>query len=107
MVRCYGKKLKSSYDIPNGVTEIADNAFADNADVYNLTIPETVTKIGNNAFKDCVKLRDLVLPGSIKEIGSHAFDGCENLETIFCNTKAVKKLLVDLPKHIEIVCLEF
>ena len=107
LVRCYGKKLKSSYDIPNGVTEIADNAFADNADVYNLTIPETVTKIGNNAFKDCVKLRDLVLPGSIKEIGSHAFDGCENLETIFCNTKAVKKLLVDLPKHIEIVCLEF
>lgn len=74
---------------------------------FVLTIPETVTKIGNNTFKDCVKLRDLVLPGSIKEIGSHAFDGCENLETIFCNTKAVKKLLVDLPKHIEIVCLEF
>ena len=67
----------------------------------------TITKIGNNAFKNCSKLRDLVLPGSIKEIGSNAFDGCDNLETIFCNTKAVKKLLIDLPKHIEIVCLEF
>lgn len=107
LVKCFEKKMKSFYEIPNGVTEIADNAFADNSAVYNLTIPETITKIGNNAFKNCSKLRDLVLPGSIKEIGSNAFDGCENLETIFCNTKAVKKLLVDLPKHIEIVCLEF
>ena len=107
LVKCYSKKLKSSYEIPNGITEIADNAFADNSDVYNLTIPETVTKIGNNAFKDCKKLKDVLLPASIKTIGKHAFDGCENLDTLFCKTKAVKKLLVDLPKNIEIVCLEF
>ena len=107
LVKCFENKLKSSYEIPNGIIEIADNAFADNSAVYNLTIPETVTRIGNNAFKNCNKLRDLLLPSSIVQIGSNAFDGCENLETLFCKTKAVKRLLVDLPKHIEIVCLEF
>ena len=49
----------------------------------------------------------VALPGSIEQIGTNVFSGCDNLETLFVETKAVRKLLKDVPKSIEIVCLEF
>lgn len=71
------------------------------------SIPQGVTEITDNALLDCKYVHDLVLPSSITTIGSNAFKNCPNLETIFCETKQVKKLLTNIPKNIEIVCLEF
>lgn len=101
------KQEKSSYVIPQGVETIGESAFAENSILYDLTIPNSVTSIKDKAFYNSRKLRMLTLPSSIKEIGKNVFDGCCNLETLFVETKAVRKLLVDLPKSIEIVCLEF
>ncbi len=102
-----GTSTQSVYEIPDFVEEIANNAFSGNNYVYELTIPTSIKSIGNNAFKDCKKLRMLTLPGSIEQIGTNVFSGCDNLETLFVETKAVRKLLKDVPKSIEIVCLEF
>lgn len=107
LFKFYGKHNISEYTIPNGIEIIDKNAFADNKFLYVLNMPETVTSIDDCAFKNCSNLRELILPSSITHIGKNVFDNCDNLETLFCKTKAVKKLLKDLPKHIEIVCLEF
>ena len=107
ITKFFGVSEQSNYSIPNGVEENGANSFSENNFVYELEIPSSVKKISDCAFKNCKKLRILELPRSIEEIGVDVFAGCDNLETIFCYTKAVRKLLVDVPKHIEIVCLEF
>ena len=42
----------STYEIPEGVISIADNAFQFN-NLIGITIPESVTSIGENAFSNC------------------------------------------------------
>ena len=44
-----------------------------------LTIPDSVTAIGEEAFADCGKLKVLVIPGSVTRIEDNAFDCCEDL----------------------------
>ena len=106
LIHFIGKDKQSSYEIPDGVTYICDNAFANNSIVYDIAIPSSVERIGNNVFDNCKKLRELHLPATIKEIGDNTFVGCDNLETIYCYSKAVKKILGKVPKNIDVVCLE-
>lgn len=42
--------------LPNTLTEIADNAFANCQSLTEVEIPESVTTIGNRAFANCVEL---------------------------------------------------
>lgn len=105
--KCYSQSEIQEYNIPNGVEIIGINAFADNVYAKTINIPETVKTINDNAFKNCKNLTMLTLPSSIVSIGTNILAGCDNLETLFVKTKVVKKLLVDVPKNIEIVCLEF
>ncbi len=107
LTKFIGQEKNAVYEIPQGVEELAESCFSGNNLVYELTLPNSVKVIKDKVFKDCKKLRLLILPSSITEIGQNVLDGCDNLETVFCETKAVRKLLVNVPKHIEIVCLEF
>ena len=90
--------------IPNGTTEIEDNAFEGCNELTNITIPESVTKIGNYAFYEsaltsinipnsvttigddafyrCWDLRCVTIPNSVTEIGDGAFYGCKELTNI-------------------------
>lgn len=61
------------------VTEIGDNAFAQQLDMKSLVIPEGVTKIGNNAFFNCVRLQSIRIPESVTEITADAFVNCVSL----------------------------
>ncbi len=45
-------------------------------------IPDGITDIGENAFRDCTELEAVVLPESIKRIHDYAFSGCKNLTLI-------------------------
>src|SRR5581483_6687829 len=62
-----------SYTITNGVTRIADTAFAW-CDFSNLVIPSGVTNIGDEAFNDCSRLANLTLPEGLVYIGNAAFE---------------------------------
>ena len=92
----------SSFAIPDGVTEIGEEAFYDNhysfaesmngvtleSTITSLSIPDTVTKIGENAFENCSSLASLALPGSVTKIGSDVFKNCSSLaELSFGGTK--------------------
>ena len=68
--------------IPNSVTSIGNNAFANCESLKNVLIPNSVTSIGDNAFYDCVLLKNVKIPNSVTYIGSFAFYGCESLTSI-------------------------
>ena len=48
------RTIDGSIVIPNGVTSIGTNAFADCTDLTEVYIPSSVTSIGANAFASCV-----------------------------------------------------
>ena len=60
--------LGGSYTVPDSVTNIGDEAFA-NANLTSLTIPNNVTSIGNNALYDCDSLMWVWLGSSITNLG--------------------------------------
>ncbi len=68
--------------IPEGVTEIADEAFINQSEISSVMIPDTVTRIGISAFENCDNLTCISIPGSVTSIGNEAFYDCDNLSSI-------------------------
>ena len=68
--------------IPEGVTEISDEAFDDCAGLASVTIPEGVTRIGNSAFSYCTGLRSVTIPDGVEEIGDSSFYNCSKLMSV-------------------------
>lgn len=71
--------------IPEGYTNIGDNAFYNNNYTHNLnvtftvTLPSTLKEIGTSAFQGALQMTDVILPEGLKTIGKQAFKGCKNL----------------------------
>ena len=72
----------TSIIIPNGTTNIPNNAFQDCTALVTVKIPDSVTSIGSSAFKNCTKLSSIEIPKKVISIGDNAFSGCTNLKTI-------------------------
>jgi len=68
--------------IPEGITEIGEDAFRDCSEIKIVVIPDTVTIIGESAFRNCSGLIKLKLPDSITEIGGCAFEKCSGLTEV-------------------------
>ena len=64
------------------VTEIAQNAFTNNYDLYSIVIPDTVTKIGEGAFRNCRSLVSVKLPAGLTELPKDCFMHCTVLKTV-------------------------
>ena len=56
--------------------------YTEEPKVTKATIPDSVTKISMEAFADCTSLIAVTIPDSVTEIDSNAFTGCTSLETI-------------------------
>ncbi len=74
--------LGGSYTIPNGVTSIGTNAFADCYGLTNVIIPNSVTSIGNDAFDNCQSLTSVAIPNSVTSIMPYAFAYCISLTSV-------------------------
>ena len=70
------------FDVPEGVTEIADSAFMDCQSLSAISLPSTLTKIGDYAFKRCESLQEITIPDSVTEIGQAAFWMCHSLTDV-------------------------
>lgn len=103
-------------EIPEGVEEIADYAFAGLGTLNKVTIASTVTKIGAHAFEDCIGLQTvsvkaktmswigeaafkgcteltaIKIPDGIREIGDSTFESCTKLATVTMPKTAVKRI---------------
>ncbi len=68
--------------IPNGVTVIKDDTFKGSGNLVSVNIPESVTTIGKDAFYSCARLSSVILPDSLTSIGRYAFYGCSSLTAV-------------------------
>lgn len=70
--------------IPNdgSIRSIGRYAFYNRAGLEKIVIPEGVTEIIFNAFANCTSLREVKLPESLRTIDEGAFRGCSTLEAI-------------------------
>lgn len=67
--------------IPEGVKEIANQAFTGCKGLASVTIPEGVRKISHYAFGEC-SIQSVTIPKSVQSIESDAFCECENLTSV-------------------------
>jgi len=68
--------------IPEGVTEIKDDAFHGASDFTTVSIPNSVTSIGEYAFSGCSGLTSVTIPNSVTSIGVSAFRDCSGLTSV-------------------------
>jgi hypothetical protein len=69
--------------IPDSITTIEDDAFADCIRLQNIILPNSITCIGSNAFEGCSSLREIVLPHSLEAIRVRVFKDCTSLENVY------------------------
>jgi len=74
---------RTSYTVPDSVTNIDDYAFDDCGSLTNITIPDSVISIGGGVFYNCYRLTSVTLGKSVSSIGDYAFDFCESLTDVY------------------------
>lgn len=77
--------------IPEGITRIAEKAFAGKENIDKVILPDSLREIGAEAFRDCLLLQTIQLPEGVERIGQGAFENC------------VKLLRLSLPSGITVV----
>ena len=83
-------ELKNSFHtlvLPQGLTTIGDNAFADCAALQAVAIPTTVTNIGAAAFQNCTALTQVLIPEGVQHLEDNAFKGCSALATVYAQAQ--------------------
>ncbi len=68
--------------IPYGVTEIAKDAYKNQADIIEVILPDSVTSIGECAFYECSGLTSIEIPNGVTSIEDYAFAHCSGLTSI-------------------------
>ena len=76
------KKILDFYEVPIGVTEIAQEAFVGCTNLTNVGLPDGISIIGSSAFEGCTNLTSISLPDSLTSIKSSTFKDCNSLITI-------------------------
>ena len=79
---------RSSYNIPDGVTTIAGDAFSYNLSLQSVVMPNSVEKAFFSTFNGCRNLENVRFSENLKSLGAYSFDNCESIRVI------------DLPKSV-------
>ena len=115
--------------IPEGVTELGDEAFSYCNDLTRVTLPDSVSKIGEECFLNCVRLEQINMPAELnsigvyglrwtqmerfelprgtKSIGAYAFDRSPKLKEVLipCSvTKIGENIFNDCTYTVRILC---
>jgi hypothetical protein len=81
LIQAPGAKI-GSYAIPEGVTTIATNAFAECFQLTGVRMPNSVTVIEDWAFFGCLKLASAEISHSVSSIPHRAFAACWALTSV-------------------------
>ena len=71
--------------LPDSVTHIGANAFAECGELISIRLPKHLLFIGESAFVDCWQLEKISCPAGLRVIGPRAFQGCINLYRLSLN----------------------
>jgi hypothetical protein len=74
--------LLSSINIPEGVKEVGQRAFAINDNLSRVSFSNGVESIGWRCFENDSLLSEIILPESLTKFGKEAFYGCSSLVEI-------------------------
>ncbi|MBR3844212.1 MAG: leucine-rich repeat protein, partial [Clostridia bacterium] len=72
---------RANYDVPDGVTTIASNAFKNSALTY-VSFPESLTTVEYDAFINMGSLTALVFPRGLSTLWNYAFSGLKSLQSV-------------------------
>ena len=93
-------RFMQSVELPYGLTDILDGAFASCTSLEKLIVPPGVKAIEKSAFYNCRNLRDVEIPDTVISVSDTAFEGCTGLEGItisyYDNTVTNSGLFPDL-----------
>ena len=78
----FGHEDLKTISIPEGVTEIGYQAFANCNSLTEITLPESLTSLGNSIFFGCERLKEVNIPDNVNKIGKDTFENCKVLETV-------------------------
>lgn len=76
--------------VPDGITRIAEEAFAGKESIDRVILPDSVTEIGAGAFRDCLLLQTIPFPDNLCRIGEGAFEHCVKLLRVVLPEKLVQ-----------------
>lgn len=106
----------SSVVVPDGITDIAEGAFADNSYITSVEFPGSLTSIGYRAFAGCTNLGSINIPDSVRTIDDSAFNndislssviigsGLEKLgQGVFAGCKSLENIDISSPNF---VCID-
>lgn len=71
LIKYFG--TEEEFNVPNGVFEVASNAFVNNKYLKKITFPKNLRTIGKSAFAHCSNLEHLIFAEGIYAIGESAF----------------------------------
>ena len=75
-------------ELPEGLSEIGDHAFAKDPSLTSARIPNGIKSLGPSAFSNCHNLKYVSIPLSVKEIGYNCFFNANRLAKIdYAGTK--------------------
>jgi len=74
------------------ITNIADDAFMNNATIVHLSFGQYVTIIGNNAFRNMTALETISLPTSATTLGTFVFYDSNNLQMMTISSEMAYEL---------------
>ena len=80
-----GGRTPGSYITPDGITAIADAAFADCTGLTSIVFSDNVQTIGVSAFTYCTSLTNAIIGKGVASIGSGAFFNTTRLSSVYYN----------------------
>ena len=92
------RNVKSPKVLPQSVTTIGKNAFAECKDLPSVLLTDNITTIRDAAFKNCCSLTSFTFPSSLTHIDATAFKGCENLKVVTWDAFRIKRAIGVLPQ---------
>ena len=79
LISCIRGREYETFTVPEGITEIGENACSSCTNIFGVSLPDSLTSIGYNAFCGCSNLEKIQLPDGLLSIGDYAFSNCVSL----------------------------
>lgn len=76
----FGRATK--VEVQEGITSIAESAFANMTNLQEVKLPGSLVKIGDSAFYGCAQVPSFDLPSGLTSLGEYVFKGCNAMKTI-------------------------
>lgn len=76
--------VSSTFEVPEGVTEITERAFSKCKNLESVILPEDLTTIGDRVWAECENLENVELPASLTTLGEGVWSECNAIKSVTC-----------------------